>query len=87
MDLQCGLDFEIKNLKKLRNLNFAYNKMSGNVPDFEEWALFTQLESIELQNNRFSGDIPKNWRFLTQLVYFNIANNFFGGEVIILAAA
>lgn len=41
MELNSVIEPDILNLKKLRNLNFAYNKMVGGIPDSEEWALFT----------------------------------------------
>ena len=48
----------VKNLKKLRSLNLAYNNLQGELPDIIEWTELKDLERIELNNNNFTGRIP-----------------------------
>ena len=83
----AGLSTNILGLKRLKFLNLSNNRLKGPIVDEEGWADFTQLEMIELQNNRFTGEIPRNWAYLTELTYVNLSNNTFTGTIPVLRGA
>ncbi|KAL2931053.1 putative LRR receptor-like serine/threonine-protein kinase RFK1 [Bienertia sinuspersici] len=56
---------ELVKLPYLREVDFAYNYLSGGIP--LEWASL-QLESISLLVNRLSGEIPKELGGITSLI-------------------
>ncbi|XP_071742644.1 probable LRR receptor-like serine/threonine-protein kinase RFK1 [Rutidosis leptorrhynchoides] len=63
-------------LPYLRTIDFAYNYLGGTIPS--ELGS-TQLQSISLLGNRFSGEIPAEVGNITTLTYLNFeANNFSG---------
>ena len=82
-----GQTYHLTDLKKLKYLNLANNAMSSGLPDTEEWADFTQLEIVEIQNNDFFGNIPINWKYLPSLTYINLSYNRLSGSIPVLSSA
>ncbi|CAK9148060.1 unnamed protein product [Ilex paraguariensis] len=69
---------ELVKLPNLREIDFAYNYLSGTIP--LEWAS-TQLTSISVLANRLSGEIPKELGEITSLTYLSLEANQFLGTV------
>ncbi|CAK9148062.1 unnamed protein product [Ilex paraguariensis] len=69
---------ELVKLPNLREIDFAYNYLSGTIP--LEWAS-TQLTFISVLANRLSGEIPKELGEITSLTYLNLEANQFLGTV------
>ncbi|XP_076916806.1 putative LRR receptor-like serine/threonine-protein kinase RFK1 [Bidens hawaiensis] len=64
---------ELLKLPYLKNIDFAYNYLGGSIPS--ELGS-SQLQSISLLANRFSGKIPGHLGNITTLTYLNLeANN------------
>ncbi|XP_022892349.1 probable LRR receptor-like serine/threonine-protein kinase RFK1 isoform X3 [Olea europaea var. sylvestris] len=68
----------IVKLPYLRDIDFAYNLLTGTIPT--EWAS-TQLNSVSLLVNRLSGKLPKELGNVTTLTYMNLEVNQFSGSV------
>jgi len=67
---------ELSQLRILREIDFRVNNLRGTMPSFES---LVSLESINLQNNYFTGRIPEQLFTLTKLKSVNLgANNFSG---------
>ena len=81
------LDASITNLVNLRYLNLAYNKLSGSLPNVNNWMDMQNLKMIELEGNLFTGSLPDHWKFLPNLEYVDVSNNKFTGSIPILQAA
>ncbi|KAL3739800.1 hypothetical protein ACJRO7_021119 [Eucalyptus globulus] len=69
---------ELAKLPYLREIDFAYNCLSGEIPD--ELSSM-QLTSISLVVNRLSGAIPTSLANITSLTYLNLEANQFSGPV------
>ncbi|KAL3739798.1 hypothetical protein ACJRO7_021117 [Eucalyptus globulus] len=69
---------ELAKLPYLREIDFAYNRLSGEIPD-ELGSM--QLTSISLLVNRLSGAIPTSLANITSLTYLNLEANQFSGPV------
>lgn len=69
---------ELVKLPYLRDIDFAYNYLSGAIP--LEWASM-QLNSISLLGNRLSRQIPKELGNITTLTLLNLEANQFSGTV------
>ncbi|KAK3431115.1 hypothetical protein EUGRSUZ_E02843 [Eucalyptus grandis] len=69
---------ELAKLPYLRVIDFAYNCLSGEIPD-ELGSM--QLTSISLLVNRLSGAIPTSLANITSLTYLNLEANQFSGPV------
>ncbi|XP_075091112.1 putative LRR receptor-like serine/threonine-protein kinase RFK1 [Nicotiana tabacum] len=69
---------ELVKLPNIRQIDFAYNYLSGRIP--VEWAT-TQLTNISVLVNRLSGGIPKELGNITSLLYLNLEGNQFSGTV------
>ncbi|XP_048132297.1 probable LRR receptor-like serine/threonine-protein kinase RFK1 isoform X2 [Rhodamnia argentea] len=69
---------EIAKLPYLREIDFAYNYLSGEIPD-ELGSM--QLTSISLLVNRLSGAIPKSLANIVSLTYLSLEANQFSGPV------
>ncbi|KAA8515039.1 hypothetical protein F0562_018173 [Nyssa sinensis] len=69
---------ELVKLPYLREIDFAYNYLSGTIP--QEWAS-TQLNLISVLANRLSGEIPKELGNITSLKYLDFEANQFSGTV------
>ena len=68
-------------MNRLKYINLSNNLLTENIPDGPEWAEFTQLEMIELQNNKLQKTIPVYWMYLTELTYVNLSNNQLQGSI------
>ena len=68
---------DFKALTKLKYINISHNQLNTELPDFEEWKDFVDLEIIEISHNIIFGTVPTNWAYLPNLVYINGANNLF----------
>ncbi|KAK9758377.1 hypothetical protein RND81_01G225800 [Saponaria officinalis] len=68
-----------KNLTSLKLLSLRFNQISGNLPS--DLGLCTQIRSIYLQDNNFTGVIPEFFTQLKKIVRLNLANNDFTGEI------
>ncbi|KAM6551346.1 hypothetical protein CsatB_001154 [Cannabis sativa] len=76
LNLPGVLPPQLVKLPFLEQIDFAYNYLSGTIP--QEWASL-QLTNISLLVNRLSGKIPKELGNITRLTYLNLeANQFFG---------
>ncbi|KAA8519598.1 hypothetical protein F0562_013957 [Nyssa sinensis] len=69
---------ELVKLPYLRDIDFAYNYLSGKIPS--EWAS-TQLNSISVLANRLSGEIPVELGNITSLTSLTLEANQFSGTV------
>ncbi|GLT52536.1 hypothetical protein SLA2020_258710 [Shorea laevis] len=69
---------QLVKLPHLREIDFAYNYLSGTIPS--EWASM-QLTLISVLVNRLSGEIPKHLGSITTLTYLNLESNEFSGIV------
>ncbi|KAL3739799.1 hypothetical protein ACJRO7_021118 [Eucalyptus globulus] len=69
---------ELAKLPYLGEIDFAYNCLSGEIPD--ELSSM-QLTSISLLVNRLSGAIPTSLANITSLTYLNLEANQFSGPV------
>ncbi|KAM7500588.1 hypothetical protein LguiA_025002 [Lonicera macranthoides] len=78
LNLPGVLPPELVNLPYLREIDFAYNYLSGPIP--LEW-VSTQLNLISLLGNRISGEIPKELGNLTTLTYLDLEANQLMGNV------
>ncbi|WP_027002865.1 gliding motility-associated C-terminal domain-containing protein [Hugenholtzia roseola] len=65
----------ILQLAQIRNLTLSNLGLETGAENLV--ALAATLESLNLSNNAFSGDLPANWRSLSRLRSLNIANNEF----------
>lgn len=74
-------------LNKLRRLNLAENQITGGMPQGDGWLQWTQIEVIELQGNRITSSIPKQWSHLKTLRYVNLSRNIFTGPIPIFTEA
>ncbi|KAM7505866.1 hypothetical protein LguiB_004770 [Lonicera macranthoides] len=78
LNLPGVLPPELVNLPYLREIDFAYNYLSGPIP--LEW-VSTRLNLISLLGNRISGEIPKELGNLTTLTYLDLEANQLMGNV------
>uniref|UniRef100_A0A803N2U5 non-specific serine/threonine protein kinase n=1 Tax=Chenopodium quinoa TaxID=63459 RepID=A0A803N2U5_CHEQI len=69
---------ELVKLPYLREVDFAYNYLSGGIP--VEWASL-QLEYISLLSNRLSGEIPKELGKIGSLTTLSLEANQFSGKL------
>ncbi|XP_030443155.2 probable LRR receptor-like serine/threonine-protein kinase RFK1 isoform X1 [Syzygium oleosum] len=69
---------ELTKLPYLREIDFAYNYLSGEIPDKLG---SMQLTSITLLVNRLSGAIPKSLANIISLTHLNLEANQFSGPV------
>lgn len=65
------------NLDSLQYLNLIGNELEGEIPDFSHMPL---LESLYLENNAFSGNIPK-FEKLSSIKQISILNNQLTGSI------
>jgi len=68
----------IMNLKHVKYFNLAYNKMEGEIPDYDSWEDWIDLEILEINNNNFTGILPTNWNHLHNMQFLNVGNNSLG---------
>ncbi|KAL9229208.1 hypothetical protein vseg_004697 [Gypsophila vaccaria] len=68
-----------KNMRSLKFLSLRFNQLSGNLP--ADLGFCTQLRSVYVQDNNFSGEIPEFFSQLRKVVRLNMANNEFSGEI------
>ncbi|KAG5514647.1 hypothetical protein RHGRI_035895 [Rhododendron griersonianum] len=74
------LPLALSNLKRISELGLSANFFSGEIlPYF--FANWTQLISLQLQNNSFTGNISSEIGQLTQLNYLFLYNNHFSGSI------
>ncbi|XP_060195249.1 uncharacterized protein LOC132624497 [Lycium barbarum] len=78
LNLPGELPPELVKLPYIREIDFAYNYLSGSIP--VEWAT-TQLTNISVLVNRLSGEIPKELGNISSLLYLNLEGNQFSGNV------
>ncbi|KAE8653203.1 probable LRR receptor-like serine/threonine-protein kinase RFK1 [Cucumis sativus] len=69
---------EIVKLPYLKEVDFAYNYLHGNIP--REWAS-TRLTTISLLVNRLTGEIPDALWNITTLTSLNLEGNQFTGAI------
>ncbi|MCE2055055.1 hypothetical protein HAX54_041842 [Datura stramonium] len=69
---------ELVKLPYIKEIDFAYNYLSGRIP--VEWAA-AQLTNISVLVNRLSGEIPKELGNISSLLYLNLEANQFSGTV------
>ncbi|XP_048490521.1 probable LRR receptor-like serine/threonine-protein kinase RFK1 isoform X3 [Beta vulgaris subsp. vulgaris] len=78
LSLPGVLPRELVKLPYLREIDFAYNYLSGGIP--VEWTSM-HLNSISLLVNRLSGEIPKELGNISNLTALNLGDNQFTGKV------
>ncbi|KAK6797305.1 hypothetical protein RDI58_005007 [Solanum bulbocastanum] len=78
LNLPGVLPPELVKLPYIKEIDFAYNYLSGRIP--VEWAA-TQLTNISVTVNRLSGEIPKELGNISSLLYLNLEANQFSGSV------
>ncbi|CAI9760141.1 unnamed protein product [Fraxinus pennsylvanica] len=69
---------EIVKLPYLRDIDFAYNLLTGTIPI--EWAS-TRLNSVSLLVNLLSGKLPEELGNITTLTYLSLEVNQFSGSI------
>ncbi|TMW92824.1 hypothetical protein EJD97_012526 [Solanum chilense] len=78
LNLPGVLPPELVKLPYIKEIDFAYNYLSGRIP--VEWAA-TQLTNISVTVNRLSGEIPKELGNISSLLYLNLEANQFSGSI------
>ncbi|GAY54230.1 hypothetical protein CUMW_155090 [Citrus unshiu] len=74
----CWNAMKIVNASELRYLQ-DYNNLQGLIPSC--LGNLTNLESVDLSNNKFSGRIPQQLVELTFLAFFNVSDNYLTGLI------
>ncbi|KAJ7972603.1 putative Receptor protein kinase [Quillaja saponaria] len=74
------LPLSLSSLSRLAQLGLSENTFSGEISPslVSNW---TELDSLQLQNNKFTGKIPEEIGLLTKLNYFYLRNNHFSGPI------
>ncbi|KAH9729176.1 protein kinase domain-containing protein [Citrus sinensis] len=78
--LSGGLPLSLSNLSRLNELGLSDNFLSGEISAnlIGNW---TELESLQIQNNSFMGHIPPEIGLLTKLQYLFLYRNHFSGPI------
>jgi len=76
--LSGSLSSNISKLQNLKNLDAAFNRFDGNIPDLSN---LTNLVTLNLKSNRLTGAVPNELPLLPQLEVVNLANNCLSGEL------
>ncbi|EOY27898.1 Receptor-like kinase in flowers 1, putative [Theobroma cacao] len=77
-NLPGALPSELVDLPYLKEIDFAYNYLSGSIPS--EWGSM-QLEKISVFGNRLLGRIPSSLGNISTLKYLDLEVNNFSGQV------
>ncbi|WP_291871291.1 hypothetical protein [Maribacter sp.] len=78
-NLQGNIPKSIENLIYLKELNFAFNKLTGELP--AEITSFSQLVVLKLEMNQFKGELPKDYSKLGSLKELTLFNNSLEGTI------
>ncbi|ESR55802.1 hypothetical protein CICLE_v10024481mg [Citrus x clementina] len=70
---------ELGQLRRLRVVSFAYNKLSGSFPSWI--GILSKLRILSLDNNSFTGPIPNSLFNLSRLEDLRALFNFIGGNI------
>ncbi|KAL3604534.1 hypothetical protein D5086_005393, partial [Populus alba] len=78
--LSGELPLSLSNLSKIADMGLSENSLSGEISPtlISNW---TELISLQVQNNLFSGNIPPEIGKLTMLQYLFLYNNSFSGSI------
>lgn len=76
-----GMDHDWHNHTNLRELNLAYNNISGTIPTSLATGCLL-LQKLDLQSNRLSGTIPVEFGALVHLTELRLSNNFLNGTIL-----
>lgn len=68
---------DFSNNRKLKNINFSGNKLTGSIPG--SVLSLSSLESLQLQDNELTGPIP--WLNQSSLTQFNVSINNLLGQI------
>ncbi|XP_015951980.1 leucine-rich repeat receptor-like kinase protein HAR1 [Arachis duranensis] len=79
-NLTKELPMELANLTSLRLLNISHNLFSGRFPGDITVAM-TELETLDIYDNSFSGTLPEEFVRLEKLRCLNLSGNYFSGEI------
>ncbi|KAL8030728.1 hypothetical protein ABFX02_14G304400 [Erythranthe guttata] len=79
-NLTGSLPKEMSKLTSLKLVNLSWNAFAGKFPD-EMVLKLTELESFDVYNNDFSGDLPVQFVKLKKLKVLKLAGNYFSGEI------
>ena len=69
---------DLRGLRNLRSMIIGVNLLDGSLPD-DLFATLTQLQSIVLRHNRFTGDLPRGLWSLPELRLLDVSDNNFSG--------
>ncbi|ORY44554.1 L domain-like protein, partial [Rhizoclosmatium globosum] len=86
---ELGIPKEFGQLKELRELRISENKIGGEIPlelgscRYLEYAVgnWTRLATLDLKNNRLSGEIPRQVANLVSVEIINLSGNKLRGEI------
>jgi Leucine-rich repeat (LRR) protein len=68
----------LSNLREIRSIDFSDNDLTGDISFLRNYNF---LQSIALDNNRLSGDIPAEFWQKTSLQIANLENNQLTGQI------
>ena len=75
-NLSGTISEKISKLTGLQHLDLSWNDLGGEIKDLDFFSNLTQLETINLSRNHFSGELwPPNWNKLDRLKMLNLSFN------------
>jgi Leucine-rich repeat (LRR) protein len=68
---------------RIESMNASFNSLTGRIilPSFTAESNVSQLQTIALSNNGFTGSLPLNWTQFSGLSTFEVSNNQFTGNI------
>ena len=75
-NLSGTISEKISKLTGLQHLDLSWNDLGGEIKDLDFFSNLTELETINLSRNHFSGELwPPNWSKLNRLKMLNLSFN------------
>ena len=75
-NLSGTISEKISKLTGLQHLDLSWNNLGGEIKDLDFFSNLTELETINLSRNHFSGELwPPNWNKLDRLKMLNLSFN------------
>nr|XP_011462208.1 PREDICTED: leucine-rich repeat receptor protein kinase EXS-like [Fragaria vesca subsp. vesca] len=67
------------NFPDLKYIYFSHNHLDGTIPS--SICSIQSLYSLSLNNNKFSGEFPKEWSSWSRITFVDVSNNNLSGEI------